>query len=364
MVAAGFEKRPLGPDGEWARKEAWRLYEQWLAVRDGRAPPPTAAAAMTKDQVSAARIYPRGSIGSAWQEWVRTEEWAKLALSNRNKVWWPAWTKRIEPVFGDVNPNTVSMAQMSQWRALIEEQSGVDVAHKAMKIWRALWGVMQALRYTQLTDPSKKVTNTAPQSRTQRYSQAEAIRLAKTAWRQGYRGLACIIITCWDAGFQPADARTARAKHLKTDVATGRFYIDRSTEGRTKTGVAVIGTLSRLGDAMVRRYIRDLGLELHQEAYLFRTRTGVPYRELAVSRDFYDIRAIVDPADLRQLRDMRRSGTTEAFRGGADSKAVSQKFGNSIDRSAFLFKTYNPVDIEQVRQADEARVRGRRRNGR
>lgn len=361
MVTLGFDKRPLGPDNEQARKAAWSLYEQWLAVRDGRAPPPAEHASMTKEQASAARMYPRGSIGAAWQEWTRTDEWGKLALSNRNKVWWPAWTKRIEPVFGDVNPNTVSLAQMSQWRAVIEDQSGVDVAHKAMKIWRALWAVMQALRYTQLTDPSKKVTNTAPRSRTERYRQAEAIRLAKTAWRAGYRGLACIIIVCWDAGFQPADARTARAKHLGTDPVTGRLYIDRSTEGRTKTGVAVIGTLSRLGDAMVRRYLADLGLEHHGEAFLFRTRTNKPYRELAVSRDFFDIRAMVDPADLRQLRDMRRSGTTEAFRGGADSKAVSQKFGNSIDRSAFLFKTYNPVDIEQVRQADEARVKGRRR---
>ena len=76
------------------------------------------------------------------------------------------------------------------------------------------------------------------------------------------------------------------------------------------------------------------------------------------------VRAMVDPEDLRQLRDMRRSATTEAFRGGADPKAISQKFGNSIDRSAVLFKTYNPVDLEQVRQADAARVRGRRkRNG-
>ena len=80
-----------------------------------------------------------------------------------------------------------------------------------------------------------------------------------------------------------------------------------------------------------------------------------------LSHDFADIRAMVDPEDRRQLRDMRRSATTEAFRGGADSKAVSQKFGNSIDRSAFLFKTYNPVDLEQVRQADQARVRGRRK---
>lgn len=70
---------------------------------------------------------------------------------------------------------------------------------------------------------------------------------------------------------------------------------------------------------------------------------------------------MVDPEDRRQQRDMRPSATTETFRGGADSRAVSQKFGNSIDRSAFLFKTYNPVDLEQVRQADQPRFRGRRK---
>lgn len=361
MVVAGFAKRPLGPDTERARREAWRLYEQWILVRNGNTPvldPVTA----TKEQISAAKLYPRGSIGAAWQEWTRTEQWNKLALSNRSKVWWPAWTKRIEPVFGDVNPNTVTLAQMSAWREEIERQSGRDVAHKALKIWRAFWPVMQALRYTQFTDPSKKVTNTAPRPRNSRYTQAEAIMLAKTAWRAGYRGLACIIIVCWDSGFQPGDARTARAKHLKIDPSDGRYVIDRSQGGREKTGVAIIGTLSRLGDAMVRSYVTGLGVDMHAEAFLFRTRTGVPYRELAVSRDFFDIRAMVDPKDIRQLRDMRRSGTTEAFRGGADPKSISQKFGNSIDRSAFLFKTYNPVDLAQVRQADAARVRGRRQN--
>lgn len=74
------------------------------------------------------------------------------------------------------------------------------------------------------------------------------------------------------------------------------------------------------------------------------------------------VRAMVNPSDLRQLRDMRRSGTTEAFRGGADPKAISRKFGNTIDRSAFLFKTYNPANVDQVRQADAARIRDRRKN--
>ncbi|WP_237480772.1 hypothetical protein [Lichenibacterium dinghuense] len=181
MVAEGFRPRSLGPDDERARREAWRLYEDRMATRDGRAPAPEPAASgrASKEAVSLGRRYPRGSIGAAWQEWIRTEEWGALALSNRTKIWWPAWEKRIEPVFGDVRPDSIA------WRATVAGEFGVDAAHKAMKVWRALWGVLQALRYTQLTDPSKKVTNTAPKPRNVRHEFASALHLAKTAWRRG-----------------------------------------------------------------------------------------------------------------------------------------------------------------------------------
>jgi hypothetical protein len=67
---------------------------------------------------------------------------------------------------------------------------------------------------------------------------------------------------------------------------------------------------------------------------------------------------------MRQLRDMRRSGVMEAFAGGGDARDVSEKFGNSLDRSNFLFKTYNPVDLQKVRQTDAVRLEGRRRRNR
>ena len=159
----------------------------------------------------------------------------------------------------------------------------------------------------------------------------------------------------------PATPAPPCAKHLGEDPQNGRLIIDRCVDGRSKTEVAVIGKLSRLGDAMVRTYLMEFGVERTGGALLFRARTKQTYRDTVLSHDFADIRALVDPEDRRQLRDTRRSATTEAFRGGADSKAVSQKFGNSIDRSAFLFKTSNPVALEQVRQADQARVRGRRK---
>jgi hypothetical protein len=129
------------------------LIEQWRAIREGRPLPRP----LTKETASTAKEYPAGSIGAAWQDWIRTPEWRALADSTRTKIWWPAWLKRIEPVFGDCAPDSVTMDLLSDWRATVEATTGLDAAHKALKVWRALWRVMQALRYTQLTDPSEKV---------------------------------------------------------------------------------------------------------------------------------------------------------------------------------------------------------------
>ena len=46
---------------------------------------------------------------------------------------------------------------------------------------------------------------------------------------------------------------------------------------------------------------------------------------------------------------------------GADALGLSAKLANSIGRSNMLHKTYAPVDIEAVRNTDEARRQGRRK---
>jgi hypothetical protein len=358
MIEHGFEAKPLGLDNERARREAWALVEQWRAIREGRSSP---VRPLTKETAATAKEYPAGSIGAAWQDWIRTPEWRALADSTRTKIWWPAWLKRIEPVFADCAPDSVTMDLLSDWRATIEATTGLDAAHKALKVWRAFWRIMQALRYTQLTDPSEKVRNRQPPPRNARYSHGEAMRRAKAAWRLGYKGLACIVVICWDAGFSPKDARTLVAKHMGADPRTGRIVFDKSAEGRAKTGVAVIGTMSKFGDWLVRRYLTELGIEHAPDAILFRMRGGSPYGESRLGGDYAAVRAAIAPSDLRQLRDMRRSGVMEAFAGGGNARDVAEKFGNSIDHSSFLFKTYNPVDLEKVRQTDAARLEGRRR---
>ena len=265
---------------------------------------------------------------------------------------------------GTCDPDSATMGMISEWRSTVEATSGLDAAHKSLKVWRALWRVMQGLRYTRLVDPSIKVRNRAPAARDQRYTHGEAMQRSKAAWRMGFRGLACLIVICWDAGFSPKDARTLKAKHMVADPRSGRIVFDRTREGRAKTGVAVIGTLSRFGDWLVRRHLGELGFERHPETTLFLMRGGSAYGESRLGADFARVRDTAFPGDKRQLRDMRRSGVMEAFTGGADAVAIAEKFGNSIDRSSFLFRTYNPVDLEKVRQTDEARRERRRRRNR
>jgi hypothetical protein len=335
---------------EWNRK--------WQAVRRGESPPLTDLSKLSTDEAEAARRYPPGSIGSAFQRYIRTAEWSSRALSARNKVWWPAWF-RIRDMLGDVAPDSVTFEMISRWRAALEKKHGRGVAHKTIRVWRTFWKVMLAMKVARTADPSLGVRNRAPAPRWQRWTEGEAVRLAKTAWREGYRGLACIIAVSWDTQFSPVDVRTLADRH-RVEI-DGHLVFDRQVDGRTKTGRAAIGTVSRRTERLVSAYLSQLGTALLPDAVLFRTRSGAAYIEATLSHDFSAVRAITFPGDKRRLMDMRRSGVVEAIAGDADPLGLAAKLANSIERSNVLHKTYAPVDIEAVRNADQARLRGRRK---
>jgi hypothetical protein len=85
-------------------------------VRRGEAPPLTDLSKLSTDEAEAARRYPLGSIGTAFQRYIRTAEWSARALSARTKVWWPAWF-RIREMWGDVAPDTVTFEMISRGSA-------------------------------------------------------------------------------------------------------------------------------------------------------------------------------------------------------------------------------------------------------
>ena len=358
MRALGFLIIRCGVDGPdaWALAAQWN--KRWQAVRNGDSPPLVDVSELSADDAESARRYPPGSVGAAFQVYIRTPEWAARALSARSKVWWPAWF-RIRDMWGDVAPDTIAFEMMSKWRAALEKKHGRGVAHKTLRVWRTFWKIMLGMKVARTTDPSTGIRNRAPAPRWQRWSEGEVVRLVKTAWRRGHHGMACIIAVAWDTQFSPVDVRTLAHRHRT--VHAGRMVFDRQADGRTKTGRAAIGTVSTRTERLVLAYLEKLAVDMHPDALLFRNRSGNPYRADTLSDDFADVRELTFPSDKRRLMDMRRSGVVEAIAGEAGPLGLSAKLANSIERSNTLHKTYAPVDIEAVLNADAARLKGRRK---
>jgi hypothetical protein len=336
MRARGARPMPCGPDGP----EAWRVardaYDAWRACQK----PPEIT-----------RRPAHGTLAAAFAEYRTTPEWAAKATRTREE-WERCWAL-IGPTFGPCRPSTVTLAQISGFRQLIEQRVSLREAHRCIKVWRALWRVAAALRYcARDSDPSLGVRNVEPKTRTAVWSHAEALKLAKTAWRHGYFGLCAVIAVAWDTSLSPIDVRGLSLSQRQGDV----FHLERA-----KTGREAIGTLSRRAVRVMDAYIARLGVELTPSAPIFRNRSGAPYSKDTLGDDFRDVRALAFGANERRtLADFRRSGTVEAIRGGAASAQIGSKLANDFDTSAFLRKTYAPVDLAAVRAADDARRRGRK----
>jgi hypothetical protein len=362
MRAVGFANVACGADGPEAQAKAWQWVKRW---KDHKAGITTGAPR---------EIWPAGSLGEAFDRFRATAEWTRKKPRTRED--WDRGWKHIKPVFGAYDPKTVTLEAISLWYAGDPEDdtikgllgtAGVREAHRAVKIWRALWTVAAALKYCAADqDPSFGIRRETPKARKARWSEGETVRLVKRGWRMGFHGAACVIAIAWDTQFSPVDIRKLTGGHL---CASGdRLIFDRTEEGREKTETAVIGTLSRRTERLVRAYLKmtfgdaDGKVEIHPNAMLFRNRSGDPYSKDTLGDDFRDIRTAAFGLDeKRQLRDMRRSAAIEATAGGVDPAALANKMGNSIDDARELQITYVPSHEAIVRVVDQARLVGRRR---
>ena len=291
------------------------------------------------------------------------------AIERDREEWGRGW-RYIEPVFGDLRPSQVTLFHLDEWYHTLLERKGADEAYRAMKTWRALYNVMASMHLCQpQADPSMSIRRETPKPRSQIWKEGEAVRLAKGAWRAGFRGLACIIAVAWDSGFQPVDLRTLT---LAQAIEAGGDW--GFATNRRKTGRAALTFLSARTERLVRAYLSDVDFELDEDAPIFRTRgskpgpsggrshESVPYTKYSLIDDFADVRRMVfGPNEKRRLMDMRRTATVEAKAGGASLPQLAAKFANSIDRNKRIQETYMPVDPASVRAADESRLIGRRR---
>jgi hypothetical protein len=336
MMKRGAKCVACGLDGPGAWTRARAVYEQWLA--------------RSKDEPRTDLIE-AGTFAAGFRDYRGTEEWRKKSPRTREE-WERVW-RRLDPIYGRRRPGSVTLVEISTTRALVAKNVSEREAHRCIKVWRALWQVLAALKMCEAAaDPSFGVRNTEPKTREAVWSHIEALTLAKTAWRHGYFGLCAVIAVAWDTSFSPVDVR-----RLTPSQRQGKaFHV-----GRAKTGRAAIGTLTRRSVRVLDAYLARLGADVAPNAPIFRNRSGAPYSKDTLGDDFRDVRALAfGEIERRTLADFRRSGTVEAIRGGAADGQIAAKMANRFDKSAFLQKTYAPVDLAAVRAADEARRKGRR----
>lgn len=62
--------------------------------------------------------------------------------------------------------------------------------------------------------PRLGVRNSAAKGRSETWTEGEAVRSFKRAWRDGYHGLAAIIAVSWSSQMSPGDVRALRASQL------------------------------------------------------------------------------------------------------------------------------------------------------
>jgi len=364
MKVLGFANIRCGADGPeaWAIAEQWN--ERWQKVRVGGILSPSEAERrnLSPEEAEELAIYPAGSVGYAFRRYRRTPgTWEAKAPATRND-WWRGW-KRIKPIFSDVDPSTVTPEMIGEWYETIRKLAGLSEAHRALKIWRALWKVMAAFKLCEKEqDPSLTIRNRAPKGRSATFTEGQVVRLVKRAWRMNHKGLACIMASAWDTAFSPVDCRTVAPTQWFTDK-TGSFFVKyrKKVESTDEAAIEAIGTLSRRTERLIEAYLAELSTELLPDAPMFRNQAGTAYSKDALCRSFRKALKAEFPGDTRKLMDFRRSGSQEAQAGDVSSLALATKLANSISQSKRLQDTYLPKRAATVRIADEARQRGRQK---
>lgn len=379
MAKLGFQLIDCGEDGP----RAWSIAEGWNAKWDEALKAHREGRTITGAD---GPIYPRNSLGEGFAKFKATGEWQRRAARTRED-WERGW-KNIAPYFGDLDPREIAFEALDLWysgsadgktKGLLQ-LVGVREAHRAVKIWRALWNVLGTIdnpdgdRYVSGKDPSLGIRRETPKPRTAVWTEGEVVRIVKNAWRMKYRGLATALAVAWDTMLSPIDVVKLTAGQRHRDGKGPFQFIE-----RTKTGVAVIGSISRRTERLLNAYLADRGVTLqHPDAPLFYTRGGragsggrhaAAYRRPKLGSDFKLVRDVTFPGDNRQISDFRRSGAVEADAGDVARNALARKMGNTIDTNPKLAETYLPRSGPQssvlVKMADAARVvgRGRLRKG-
>ena len=229
-----------------------RMERRWQAARTGREPAPK-------------HVFPRGSLGEAFERFRRTETW-KAKKPRTREDWERGWS-HISPIFGDVAPRTVTFEHVDAWYHALKTAKSVQEAHRAMKIWRALWQVSASMRYcTADEDPSFGIRRETPKGRSETWSEGE---VSASSRRPGGAAIAASLASSQWPTTRSSPRSTRDRCGLRTAAATAR------SSGSTSSGPRLVEEpwehCPRRTQALVRAYVAMLPADFLPSAPIFLT---------------------------------------------------------------------------------------------
>ena len=352
MRALGFYSVPCGKDGP----EAWAIAEQWNArwQRSGavrRPPPPWLRRNNLSPETSEElTVYPPRSLGEAFRRYRRTEEWATKTPRTRED-WWRCW-RRIKPVFGDVNPRTVTLENISAWRKAIEE---TDLAARGAPLPENLACALEGCGRARLLRArcgSRRLACAIGRHLAAICSGPKARWYASPsapgAWDT--HGLAAVIAVAWDTQLSPGDVRALRASQLARGAA-GEAFLHRAGQdrqaGRRNPHPALPGSAiglprkARASSCTATRTSSAIDLARPTRA----TRSVMISATCAASSSAALSGA---PSDMISAAPVQSRRSPAAPR----PRQVAHAMGNTLSASNALFATYVPVNVSDIARRD------------
>lgn len=316
MRRAGIHSEALGTDLAAAVKRAQELNLAWQDIRTGKDQP---------RQVKA----PTGTLARLVDDLLDSVEFTDKSRARQAEIEYSL--KHISPVFGPSRLEAITPANCEKFYDILREQGSVHKAARVIKDLRYLFN--RAIRLRLITfNPALAFQVKQPESRSQTWTSDQVNLAVTTAWSEGFKGAAVALAIAYDTGLSPVDIRTLTMGQIEGNRIVG---VTRAKTGRPVEPKLWPETVDWIG-----LYHNDLGVASTPAALVVRTRRGRPYMKDRLSRDIRIVLRKAGIPDAVQLRDLRRTATTESAENEATVPEIAAARGWAMATAAKDMDTY------------------------
>lgn len=340
MRAAGFSPESLGKDRAKAIARAGKMLAEWDVIR-------------TAGDPNAKPAAKPGTFKHLQDQLRQSNEWKNKSDGRRINLE-TSFRALTEIGLDDEVVKGLTTEDCEVLYQGLEEKKGPHARHDIYKDLRYLINYAIRSRYQGVTfNPTYIVKNAAPGPRTQKWTNDQVQAAIKAGWDEGFKGAAVALAILYDTSMRPVDARKLPREDIDLDGKEPKVMIP----AQSKTGNPHWTTLWPETVGWIRKYLGELAATALPGQPILRTRTGLRYTKLQLSRD---MRTIMDKAEIPgdvQARDLRRTAQYERAITGSTALEAGAAAGQKVTSSQAILDTYVPPDYELAKRSQKKRGR-------